>query len=152
MGSNEKQVSVQRVIDAPAEKIFDVVADPSKHPLIDGSGTVKQSRSGPVRLELGAKFGMGMRQGLPYLARNKVVEFDEGRRIGWCHLAPFAHNVWRYELEPAPSGTRVVETYDWSHGRLGPLLQILKVAEQNREGMERTLERLDKFVTTGAPE
>jgi len=23
------------VIDAPAEKIFDVVADPSKHPLID---------------------------------------------------------------------------------------------------------------------
>jgi uncharacterized protein YndB with AHSA1/START domain len=152
MASNEKQVSVQRVIDAPAEKIFDVVADPNKHPLIDGSGTVKQSRSGPARLELGAKFGMSMRQGLPYLARNKVVEFDEGRRIGWCHLAPFAHNVWRYELEPAPSGTRVVETYDWSHGRLGPLLQILKVAEQNREGMERTLERLDKLVTTGAPE
>jgi uncharacterized protein YndB with AHSA1/START domain len=152
MGSNEKQVSVQRVIDAPAEKIFDVLADPSKHPLIDGSGTVKQPRSGPARLQLGAKFAMGMRLGLPYLALNKVVEFDEGRRIGWCHRAPVAHNVWRYELEPAPSGTRVVETFDWSHGRLGPLLRILKVAERNREGMERTLERLDKLVTTGAPE
>jgi uncharacterized protein YndB with AHSA1/START domain len=149
MGSNEKQISVERVINAPAEKIFDVVADPGLHPVIDGSGTVRHSRGGPARLELGAKFGMGMRFGLPYLVRNKVVEFDEGRRIGWCH---FAHNIWRYELEPTESGTRVVETFDWSHGRLGPLVQRLNFPDRNREGMERTLERLDKLVTTGSPD
>jgi hypothetical protein len=149
MGSNEQQVSVERVIDAPAEKIFDVLVDPVMHPVIDGSGTVKHSRGGPDRLALGTKFGMGMRLGLPYLVRNKVVEFDENRRIGWCH---FAHNVWRYELEPAGSGTRVVETFDWSHGRVGPLIRIVKFPERNRVGMERTLERLDKLVTTGTPE
>ena len=33
-------VTVQRLIPAPAAAIFDLLADPSRHPQIDGSGTV----------------------------------------------------------------------------------------------------------------
>ncbi len=33
--------SVERVIPAPAEKIFDLLADPSRHREIDGSGSVR---------------------------------------------------------------------------------------------------------------
>ena len=39
MAATESDVeSVERVIPAPPEKIFDLLADPAKHPLIDGSG------------------------------------------------------------------------------------------------------------------
>ena len=93
-----KVVSTERVIAAPADRIFAVLADPRQHTVIDGSGTVKRTRTGPDRLSLGAKFGMAMHHWVPYPVTNTVVEFEEGRRIAWRHMA---HDVWRYELEPA---------------------------------------------------
>jgi hypothetical protein len=62
-----RQTTASRVIDGPADQIFEILADPAKHPLIDGSGTVRDSLStGPRRLALDARFGMRMRLGLPY--------------------------------------------------------------------------------------
>ncbi|MSV95386.1 MAG: dimethyladenosine transferase, partial [Actinobacteria bacterium] len=73
-----KSVSAQLVIKASPEKIFDLLADPTKHSLIDGSGSVKAGRPGnPKRLSLGAKFSMDMRIKLPYRISNTVVEFEE---------------------------------------------------------------------------
>jgi hypothetical protein len=48
-------VSAERVITAPAQTIFDILADPAKHCVIDGSGTVEASRT-QVRLALGQSF------------------------------------------------------------------------------------------------
>ncbi|HMF03426.1 MAG TPA: SRPBCC family protein, partial [Acidimicrobiia bacterium] len=94
MANDERKVSVQRVIAAPPEKIFDVLADPSQHPAIDGSGMVKHTRGEePERLSLGAKFGMSMRLGIPYNITNTVVEFDDNRLIAWRH---FGGHRWRY--------------------------------------------------------
>jgi uncharacterized protein YndB with AHSA1/START domain len=90
MATNAKQVSTERVIAAPAATVFDVLADPNKHAVIDGSESIQRVVSGPDRLGPGSKFGMAMRIGLPYRITNTVVEFEEGRRIGWCH---FAKNV-----------------------------------------------------------
>src|SRR5262245_59000223 len=105
-------VSVSRVIDAPAERIFDLLADPSQHPALDGSGTVRQYRGEPQRLKLGARFGMGMHYVVPYRIKNTVVEFEEGRLIAWRH---FGGHRWRFELQPnEDGGTRVTESFDWS--------------------------------------
>jgi len=85
--------------------IFAMLADPRKHVLIDGSGTVKRLLSAPGRLTLGAKFGMGMRFGVPSRIRNTVIEFEEGERIAWRH---FVRHVWRHglrPLQPADDGT-----------------------------------------------
>jgi uncharacterized protein YndB with AHSA1/START domain len=144
MATNAKQVSTERVIAAPAATIFDVLADPNKHAVIDGSESIQRVVSGPDRLGPGSKFGMAMRIGLPYRITNTVVEFEEGRRIGWCH---FAKNVWRYELEPVDGGTCVRETFDWSRGRFTPALNALNVPKKNLASMEKTLERLDRYVT-----
>jgi uncharacterized protein YndB with AHSA1/START domain len=147
MAENVKSVSVERVIAAPPEKIFDVLADPAEHPVIDGSGTVKDTRGeAPARLTLGAKFGMSMRLGVPYAITNTVVEFEEGRRIAWRHIG--GHR-WRYELEPAEGGTRVRETYDWSTAMLGTRLYIEMTGWPKRaeKAMTETLARLDARVT-----
>lgn len=144
-----KPISVSRVIAAPPQKIFDVLADPKMHPVIDGGGTVRKARDrNPERLSLGAKFGMSMRLGTPYRIVNTVVEFDEGKRIGWRH---FARNVWRYELEPVDGGTRVTETFDPTGAPpgAGPILSVLGFPKRNLAAIEATLERLERQVTTG---
>lgn len=132
------------VIDAPAAAIFDVLADPRQHPLFDGSGTVRGMVSGPARLFLGARFGMRMRLGVPYVIRNEVVEFTEDRRIAWRHLG---RHVWRYELEPvADDTTRVRETFDWAPAVAGALYPALGFPRRNSAAMVATLGRLKDLV------
>ncbi len=140
----EKSVSSERIINAPPGKIFELLADPNQHSLIDGSGSVKAARPGsPERLSLGAKFSMDMRIKLPYRISNTVVEFEENRRIAWWH---FAHNIWRYELEPVAGGTKVTETFDYSKGRGSWLIQRMGYPKKNLASMEATLARLAEVV------
>ena len=100
------------VIDTPAQQIFDLIADPRCHPLFDGSGTLQGNISGPERLYLGAEFGMAMKIKLPYRITNKVVAFEDGRQISWCHLMKW---TWSYDLKDMGDGrTEVTETFDAS--------------------------------------
>ena len=97
-------------IDAPASVIFDLLASPAAHQRFDGSGSVRDAISGPERLFLGATFGMSMKIKVPYRIKNTVVEFEENKKITWCHLMKW---TWNYELEELANGkTRVTETFD----------------------------------------
>jgi uncharacterized protein YndB with AHSA1/START domain len=110
---SELMTAAQIVINAPADRIFEFLAQPSKHSLFDGSGTVQKSISGPDRLYLGAKFGMAMKIRAPYRITNTVVTFEEDKKIAWCHLMKW---VWGYELAALPNGTTLVtETFDARH-------------------------------------
>ena len=137
--------SASRVVPASAADIFDLLATPRRHALIDGSGTVAdvQERT-PERLSPGARFGMQMRWGLPYKILNHVVEFEEGRRIAWRH---FAGHVWRYELEPLAEGrTRVTETFDAGPSRWPLVLRVIRAAPRNQRSIEQTLDRLETWA------
>ena len=146
---DHRTVSVSRVIAAEPPAIFAVLVDPAQHSLIDGSGTVRQARDDHETLEMGSKFSMGMRMGVPYVIKNEVVEFEPDRLIAWRHIG---HHRWRYRLEPVDGGTRVTETFDWSTARFPKGIEIMGYPSKHPAGMERTLERLDRLVTTGSPE
>src|SRR5216684_349308 len=94
-------VTVERVIPAIPETIFELLVDPGRHRLIDGSESVRDPKSAPPRLSLGAKFDMAMKVGIPYTMTNTVIEFEEGRRIAWqtrpaARLArSFGGRIWR---------------------------------------------------------
>lgn len=140
----DRVVSVERLIDAPAATIFDLLADPAAHGRFDGSGTVVAARGGnPERLELGSRFGMDMRMGIPYRITNEVVEFEEGRLIAWRH---FGHHIWRYRLEPTDGGTLVTESFDWGSARFPPFYEWMGYPAKHRTNMTRTLERLAELV------
>jgi uncharacterized protein YndB with AHSA1/START domain len=156
MASKRDIVTVERVISAPAAAIFDVLADPGRHPEIDGSGTVRRTRPGHApRLSGGAIFTVDMHRGMAYRMRNTVTEFDEGRRIAWSPKpasgrgARFVGRIWRYELEPAEGGTLVRETWDISAEAGRFVLRYLDAA-RTRDNMARSLERLDHLVTARA--
>lgn len=149
--------SVERLIPADAAAIFAVLADPSRHRELDGSGTVRAPKGGGEPLTLGSRFQMGMRLGLPYTMVNTVVEFEPDRRIAWQAYPPapvsrlLGGRIWRYELEPAEGGTLVRETWDISQERVKAL--VAPARRVTRLTMTRSLERLERLMqsTAAAP-
>jgi hypothetical protein len=147
-------VTVERVTPAAPSAIFDLLADPSRHHEIDGSGTVRDSKEGSQRLALGSRFGMSMKMGLPYSMTSEVVELETDRLIAWQtrgggrvgrHLGG---RIWRYELRPVPGGTEVHESWDIrQESRLfRPLIRL--GASTTRKNMAATLERIEQVLST----
>jgi hypothetical protein len=142
--SSSRSISVSRLIRAPASRIFDLLADPRQHVLLDGSGSVSSLKSAPQRLALGSTFSMHMKMGVGYVTRNRVVEFEENRRIAWHHFALF---IWRYELTEVFGGTVVTESFNYDRPWAFVII-AMKFPERNRVAMEGTLERLEAVVTS----
>ena len=153
----ETVVSVERVINAPAADIFAIVADASRHPEIDGSGSVRQLKPGaPERLALGSTFGMSMKLGVPYSMSNKVIEFEPDERIAWqtTFAGPLGRfiggRIWRYEFEASGAGTLVRETWDITQDKQRFMLKAGPVGKQTKEAMTKTLERLAELTEHAA--
>lgn len=130
------------VIHASPSEIFNVLANPAKHQLFDGSQTIKGLVSGPERLFMGAKFGMSMRIKVPYRITNTVVEFEENKKLTWCHLMKW---TWSYELLELEDGwTQVTESFDASHISRFPQwwLQQTGAMKHNPKSMAKSLVRL----------
>ncbi len=136
-------ISRDQLISAPASVIFDVLADPSQHAAIDGSGTVHGHVGRQSRLSLGSTFAMKMRFGIPYRIKSRILEFEENRLIAWGHLGG---HIWRYELQELGKETLVTETFDWSTSRLPLVIEILGYPRRHKKNMERTLLRLAGLV------
>lgn len=137
---NPKIKSARIVINAPAEKIFSILADPKKHLEIDGTKTIQGTISGPDRLQLGSKFGMNMKLGIRYRITNTVMEFEENKLIAWRHLGRWR---WRYELrELSPTQTEVTETFDGTTSISQAWLNIRKAYPWVQLAVAKTLVRL----------
>lgn len=147
-------ISVQRLVPAPPEPIFDLLVDPAGHAEIDGGGSVRGARSGGRRLALGDRFGMDMHLGVAYSTRNTVIELEENRRIAWQTTAGGAPGavlggrIWRYVLEPVEGGTLVTESWDLTQEKWSskPVVK-LTMSASTRRNMERTLARIEELVT-----
>ena len=154
--SSRNVATVERLIHAPAGAIFDLLADPSRHQEIDGSGTVKgvsggTPGAGSQRLALGSTFGMSMKMGIGYTMQNTVVEFEKDARIAWqprptqALLAWFiGGRIWRYQLIPQDGGTLVRESWDISQEKQPWSVRSLR--SKTVDSMTTTLERLAQVV------
>jgi uncharacterized protein YndB with AHSA1/START domain len=111
-----KIASASAVIAAPAEEVFEHLADPARQLAVDGNDNLAESAEGQRVHAVGDVFVTTTTKGNDRY--NHVVEFEEGRRIAWRPSAqgeaPFGH-LWRWELTPTDDGrTEVIHTYDWS--------------------------------------
>ena len=118
-------MTAKTTVDAAADAVFAVLADPSSHAAIDGTGWVRESLDGATLTADGQLFRIGMyHDNHPdgrYEMENKVVAFDPPRVIAWepgqriDGNLEFGGWIWRYDLAPlGPSRTEVTLTYDWS--------------------------------------
>jgi len=126
IGMTVETMSVATTINAPAQSVFDVLADPSTHEAIDGTGWVRQSLDGGRLTAEGQMFRMAMyhdnHPDKDYEMANRVELFDPPRAIAWqpgqdgeSGEVEFGGWIWRYDLSPVSSSqTAVTLTYDWS--------------------------------------
>ncbi len=143
---DDKVVRGIRFVPAEPQAIFDLLADPAKHPEIDGSGSVRGSTTeAPERLTLGSKFSMSMKLGVPYKITNEVVEFDEPSLIAWQHMGK---HIWRYRLRSVEGGTEVTEEFDFRPARSATALKLTGVPKRNAKAIEATLDRLAAHFQT----
>lgn len=122
-----ERVTATTTIETTPEAVFAVLADPSAHAAIDGTGWVRQSLDGNRITGAGQVFRMAMyhpnHPDKDYKITNLVEVFDEPRAIAWkpgtestdTGELSFGGWYWRYDLEATgPSQTKVTLTYDWS--------------------------------------
>jgi uncharacterized protein YndB with AHSA1/START domain len=133
----EETVSATTTISAPAETVFAVLADPSRHAAIDGTGRVRDPLDSQRLTGAGQIFRVAMyHENHPdgsYEMANQVLAFEPPRVISWKpgYVSPetgkleFGGWIWRYELTPlGPDQTKVTLSYDWSAVGPGPRQRI----------------------------
>jgi uncharacterized protein YndB with AHSA1/START domain len=139
-------VSASREIAAPADKIFELIADPSQQPRWDGNDNLAEADAGQRVRAVGDVFTMALTMGV--LRDNHVVEFDEGRLIAWRPSEqgeePPGH-LWRWQLEPLDDGrTLVTHTYDWS--RLTDETRLPRARATTADKLQASIERLAELA------
>ncbi|SOJ52645.1 hypothetical protein MSIMFB_00158 [Mycobacterium simulans] len=112
----ERIVSATREIAASADRIFELIADPSRQPSWDGNDNLAVAAPGQRVRRVGDILSMTLSMGA--VRENHVVEFTEGRQIAWRPAEPGKQppgHLWRWELTPvSDTRTSVTHTYDWT--------------------------------------
>jgi len=148
---DSRQITVSRTVDAPIERVFAMLADPDRHPDLDGSGMLRGSRTHVVLTGIGEVFSMDMHHELlgDYVTDNVITVYERDRAIGWstgpAGEEPFGH-TFTYRLEPdGDDRTVVTHVYDWSAVTAQRVLELCPVVSAAQ--LSATLERLDTGLT-----
>lgn len=138
----EKVVSASRDVAAPAEAIFELIADPARQPEWDGNDNLASARPGQRVTGVGDVFVTTLTLGAD--RESHVVEFEEGRLIAWRPSEPGSPppgHLWRWTLEPLGDGrTQVTHTYDWS--RLNDEQRMVRARATTAEKLMGSVNRL----------
>lgn len=139
---SDRVVRASRVIDAPADEIFELIADPAHQPRWDGNDNLGSAASGQRVRAAGEVFSTTLLKGA--VRTNHVVEFVEGRRIAWRPSEPGSEppgHLWRWELEPVGDAqTLVTHTYDWT--ALTDPKRLPRARATRAENLRASLDRL----------
>ena len=120
-----ERVHAMTTIEASAEEVFAVLADPTRHRAIDGTGWVQDAEDVQPLSWGGQIFRMGMfhadHPDGHYEICNEVTAFDPPTAVAWKpgYIAAdgeltFGGWIWRYDVTECTAGVDVRLTYDWS--------------------------------------
>ncbi|NGO14606.1 SnoaL-like domain-containing protein [Streptomyces sp. HC44] len=135
--AGQTSITVSEVVEAAADTVFELLADPSRHREIDASGTIRGHKTDNAITAVGDSFVMAMHNDMfgDYIIENHVVVCEPGRAVGWAPgrpgERPLGHRyVWR--LEPlGDNRTKVTQTYDWSAITDAPAIPHLPVRSED---------------------
>ncbi|MGB3480995.1 MAG: SRPBCC family protein [Mycobacterium sp.] len=149
----DETMIIKRTINAPAGTVFAVLADPTTHQAIDGTGWVRESLDGKQLSEVGQVFRMAMfhtnYDGLHYEMANRVEVFEPPHAIAWLPgqgaddaALEFGGWTWRYDLDPVGDDqTEVTLTYDWS-AVPAAIREYIEFPPFDRQHLENSLKNL----------
>ena len=139
---DQRVVTAHRDIEATAETVWELIANPARQPSWDGNDNLAEAPEGQRVQAVGEVFTMVLTGGA--VRDNHVVELEEGRRIAWKPAEPGREppgHLWRWELEPlGPSRTRVTHTYDWTG--LADETRLARARATGEDQLRASLDRL----------
>ena len=156
--TTEETVSATTTISTSAETVFAVLADPSRHAAIDGTGWVRDSVDSQRLTGSGQIFRVAMyhpnHPDCSYEMANQVRAFEPPRVISWKpgYVSPATGKlesggwIWRCDLtQLGPDETKITLSYDWS--AVGPVprqrIQFLPVTPDH---LDNSLSHLAAIV------
>jgi uncharacterized protein YndB with AHSA1/START domain len=135
-------VSATRVISASAERIFELIAEPSSQPSWDGNNNLASSAPGQRVRAVGDVFKTTLTNGA--VRENHVVEFIEATKIAWRPAEPGKTppgHLWRWELSEINSTlTTVTHTYDFT--ALTDAKRLEKARSTTSEMLRESMDKL----------
>jgi uncharacterized protein YndB with AHSA1/START domain len=158
-------VSVSRRIEVPAQQLFALLANSANHPLIDGSGMVREPAPAVTVSGVGDAFRMNMHHDEfgDYQMHNEVVEYQAGHRLVWepgrvedsgpeqPEVINSARYRWGFEFSPdGPGATMVTETFDCTRSP-EDLRNATEEGEGWRDAMTASLARLELLAKATGP-
>lgn len=153
LGMDEPDVSVDTVIDAPADELYAMISDITRMGEWSPENTGAAWKGEATAAEVGARFtGKNANGRKRWSTDCKVVEAEPGKAFAFAVTAVgFKVATWRYVLEPAGSGTRVTEQWHDSRGAIAkalgkPASGVADRASHNQASMEQTLANLKAAV------
>jgi hypothetical protein len=157
------RTEVSRRIEAPADHIFDILANPQRHTDLDGSGMLRGAVSNEMITGVGDVFSMKMFMDEvgDYVMMNYVVEFEVNRCVGWepapgdaaasedgkYPIGVPAGHKWSFHLNPdGVDATIVTEIFDCTSAS-EELREAIENGNSWIDSMTTTLARLDTLCT-----
>lgn len=156
-----KKLQASKVINAPADDIFTLLADPSRHTELDGADMLRGAEGDAVPIAgIGQAFTMNMHH--PdlgdYRIVNSVTAFVPGSRIGWApRVDPTSElaeklgemdasgHTYTYDLSEVDGGTEVTQTYEWMSVK-DPNFEAM-FPRVSQEQLAATLDRIAEVVS-----
>lgn len=123
--SEREVMSATRRVNAPAEDVFAVLSDPSRHHETEPGDWVRTAIDPQPITGVGDVFAINMfaeAAGGDYVMHNRVIAFEPDRVLAWAPGQPNEQGelgepwwTWRYDLTPFDGhSSDVTITYDWT--------------------------------------
>ena len=155
---DDEQVRATTTIEAAADDVFAVLADPTTHASVDGTGWVSGALDREALTHVGQVFRMAMfHPGHPdghYEIANLVIACERPTAIAWkpgvepggSAETTYGGWTWRYDLEPlGPGEWRTTLTYYWS-GATDGARRVLDFPPFPLAHLEHSLDHLAALV------
>jgi uncharacterized protein YndB with AHSA1/START domain len=159
--SNET-LTVTATVNAPVETVFAVLADPTSHAAIDGTGWVRDALDADPLTEPGQVFRVAMyheqHPNKHYEMANQVRDVQAPSVLSW-EPGQYGEDgtlglggwTWRYDLAPAGDrNTEVTLTYDWS-AVPAPVREHIQFPPFGPEHLDNSLKHLAELAAERAP-
>ena len=149
MPADPSRDEVSLHIEAPAERIYDIVTDIAQMGRLSPECTGGKWLDGATGPTVGARFKGSNKRGIArWSTTNEVVEADPGRAFSFETQQSAAR--WTYRLQPEGTGTLVTERRELYKKRPAVATIFTKIFlggddshdDELREGMRQTLERV----------
>lgn len=152
-----QSAAVSARVEAPAEKVFEMVADLSRMGEWSPECTRVEWLGGAGGTAVGARFkGHNQRGVRRWSTKGKVVALQPPREVAFeiTSVANLPVARWTYTVEPDGAGCTLTERWDDLRGGVMKFLGLVATGVNNREehntkGMEETLQRIKAAAEAG---